>query len=81
MRAAGDRLYPVVRTIYGAPPKMDMHTRIKEGLKHLGVIDCAMPRAPLLPVSGGIAAGVAGTVDAAGLAAYVKPAPPRRAAS
>ena len=51
MRDAADRLHPIVRTIYGAPPRMDMHTRIKAGLEHLGVIDCAMPRAPLLPIS------------------------------
>ena len=47
MRDAADRLHPIVRTIYGAPPRMDMHTRIKAGLEHLGVIDCAhAPRAP-----------------------------------
>ena len=38
MRAASDRLYPIVRTIYGAPPLIDMHTRIKVGLKKLGLI-------------------------------------------
>ncbi|MDP7241049.1 MAG: hypothetical protein QGH72_07590, partial [Dehalococcoidia bacterium] len=37
MRAASDRLHPVVRGIYGAPPRMDMHTRIKVALQHLGV--------------------------------------------
>ncbi len=36
MRTASDRLYPIVRTIYGAPPLIDMHTRIKVGLKKLG---------------------------------------------
>ena len=50
MRAASDRLYPLVRAIY-APPRMDMHTRIKLALQHLGVIECARPRPPLLPVS------------------------------
>lgn len=69
MRVAGDRLYPIVRSIYGAPPKMDMHTRIKAALVHLGVIDCARPRQPLLPVAPEIAAEVAGGVDDAGLAA------------
>src|SRR5262249_7726831 len=29
MRAASDRLYPIVRSIYGAEPLIDMHTRIK----------------------------------------------------
>ena len=68
MRAASDALYPIVRSIYGAPPRMDMHTRIKAGLKHLGVIRSAVPRAPLLPVSTEVAATVARAVDAAGLA-------------
>ena len=71
MRDAADRLHPIVRTIYGAPPRMDMHTRIKAGLEHLGVIDCAMPRAPLLPISDDLAARVARTVDEAGLARLV----------
>lgn len=71
MRDAADRLHPIVRTIYGAPPRMDMHTRIKAGLEHLGVIDCAMPRAPLLPISDDLAAHVARTVDEAGLARFV----------
>ena len=68
MREAADRLYPVVRTIYGAPPRMDMHTRIKAGLKHLGVIDCAMPRPPLLPIADEVATRVARAVDEAGFA-------------
>lgn len=71
MRAASDALYPVVRGIYGAPPRMDMHTRIKAALAHLGVIDCALPRAPLLPVSTEIAAEMARLADAAGLVRHV----------
>ena len=51
MRSISDRLYPLVRGIYGTPPRMDMHTRIKEGLVAIGVIDCARPRPPLLSVS------------------------------
>lgn len=70
MRTAGDRLYPIVRTIYGAPPKMDMHTRIKVGLKHLRIIECAIPRGPLLPVTRDVERRVIETVDAAGLAHY-----------
>lgn len=70
MRAANDRLYPVVRTIYGAPPLMDMHTRIKVGLKRLGIIACAKPRPPLLAVSAEIAERVVQTVEAADLARY-----------
>ena len=67
MRSASDRLYPIVRNIYGAPPIMDCHMRIKVGLKRLGIIDCALPRPPLLPVSREIEAEVVQTVDAAGL--------------
>lgn len=51
MRTASDRLYPVVRAIYGSPPIIDMHSRIKVGLQSLGVIDCANPRLPLMPVA------------------------------
>lgn len=51
MRAVSDRLYPIVRSIYGVPPRMDMHTRIKAGLQHLGIIGCARPRPPLLAIS------------------------------
>ncbi len=79
MRAASDRLHPVVRSIYGAPPKMDMHTRIKVALQHLGVIDCARPRPPLLPVANDIATRVRATADAAGLSQFISAS--RRAAS
>ncbi len=71
MRAVNDTLHPIVRTIYGARPLMDMHTRLKVGLKHLGVIRHALPRQPLLPVTEDIAAKVRATVDAAGLAERV----------
>jgi len=79
MRAASDRLHPVVRSIYGAPPKMDMHTRIKVALQHLGVIACARPRPPLLPVADDIAARVRATADDAGLSQFISAS--RRAAS
>ena len=75
MRAVNDALYPLVRTIYGAPPLMDMHTRIKAGLAHLGVIESARPRPPLLPVSDETAAAVARVVDGAGLARNAAQAP------
>ncbi|PTW44534.1 dihydrodipicolinate synthase family protein [Rhodovulum kholense] len=58
MRAVNDRLYPVVRAIYGPAPVVDMHTRMKDGLKMLGVIKCATPRLPLLPQSDAIIEGV-----------------------
>jgi 4-hydroxy-tetrahydrodipicolinate synthase len=51
MRAVSDRLYPIVRGIYGAPPLMDMHTRIKAGLVEKGVIAHGAPRAPLAPLT------------------------------
>ena len=74
MRSASDRLYPVVRTIYGAPPLIDMHTRIKIGLRKLGLITNATPRPPLMPVLPEIAAQVEGVVDSSGLAAEVRAA-------
>jgi 4-hydroxy-tetrahydrodipicolinate synthase len=70
MRAASDRLYPVVRSIYAAPPLIDMHTRIKIGLKKLGIIADASPRPPLMSVLPDVAADVERAVEIAGLAAY-----------
>lgn len=69
MRAVNARLYPIVRTIYGSPPLIDMHTRLKIGLRHLGVIDSAKPRPPLLPVPAATARQVVATVTEAGLKA------------
>ena len=71
MRAASDKLYPITRTIYAAPPRMDMHTRIKSALEHLGIIDCALPRPPLLAVSEDVAAMTARAIDLASLSDYV----------
>ncbi|UPJ52721.1 dihydrodipicolinate synthase family protein [Bradyrhizobium sp. 200] len=50
MRAVNERLYPIVKAIYGPAPIVDMHTRMKVGLKALGLIRNADPRPPLLPV-------------------------------
>lgn len=47
MRQVNDQLYPIVRGIYGAPPIMNMHSRIKVALAYLGVIAHAQPRPPL----------------------------------
>ncbi|MBN9673926.1 dihydrodipicolinate synthase family protein [Roseibium aggregatum] len=58
MRAANDRLYPVVRAIYGPAPVIDMHTRMKDGLEMMGIIKNAAPRLPLLPQSGEIRDGL-----------------------
>jgi 4-hydroxy-tetrahydrodipicolinate synthase len=73
MRKASDALFPIVRTIYGAPPRMDMHTRMKVALRHLGIIDCATPRAPLLPVSPEIEAKIIDVTDRADLARFARP--------
>jgi 4-hydroxy-tetrahydrodipicolinate synthase len=50
MRAVNERLYPIVKAIYGPAPIVDMHTRMKVGLKALGLIGNADPRPPLMPV-------------------------------
>lgn len=69
MRAVNDRLYPIVRTVYGSPPLIDMHTRLKIGLAHMGIIAGAKPRPPLLPVQPAMARRVIEIVDQAGLKA------------
>jgi 4-hydroxy-tetrahydrodipicolinate synthase len=74
MRAASDRLYPIVRTIYGAPPLIDMHTRIKVGLQKLGLIENAAPRLPLMPVLPEIVSQVERAIETSGLAAQVEAA-------
>ncbi|RWI88937.1 dihydrodipicolinate synthase family protein [Mesorhizobium sp.] len=66
MRAINDRLYPLIRAIY-AKPRMDIHTRIKAGLKHLGIIGSAGSRSPLLPVTEAVAAAVAQAINQAGI--------------
>jgi 4-hydroxy-tetrahydrodipicolinate synthase len=70
MRRANDALYPIVRTIYGAAPLMDMHTRIKVGLQQLGVIAHAVPRPPLLPVPPATADAVRTLVEQCRLPAF-----------
>jgi 4-hydroxy-tetrahydrodipicolinate synthase len=42
-------IYPVDRMICGAPRILNMHTRIKVALRHLGVIANNLPSPPLLP--------------------------------
>ncbi|MEC5293111.1 MULTISPECIES: dihydrodipicolinate synthase family protein [unclassified Aurantimonas] len=69
MREVNERLYPIVRTIYGSPPLIDMHTRLKVGLEHMGIIANAKPRPPLLPVPKATAKRVIETVNEAGLKA------------
>lgn len=65
MRAVNDRLYPIVRAIYGPLPLIDMHTRMKTGLKALGVIGNDAPRPPMMPTLPAVAADIAGVMDAA----------------
>ena len=65
MRRVNDRLYPIVQAIYGPVPIVDMHTRMKVGLKTLGLIRNADPRPPLLPVLPDLREAIAATVDAA----------------
>ncbi len=64
MRAASDRLYPVVRAIYGPAPIIDMHSRIKVGLQQIGIIENPAPRPPLVPVSPHISEGIEAAVRA-----------------
>jgi len=47
-----------------------MHTRLKVGLQHMGIIADARPRAPLLPILPEVAKGIIAAVDAAGLTAH-----------
>jgi 4-hydroxy-tetrahydrodipicolinate synthase len=78
MRDVNERLYPVVRAIYGPQPLIDMHTRMKVGLQALGVIANADPRPPLLPVLGGICQSISAAVDAARRAGDLRLAPARQ---
>jgi 4-hydroxy-tetrahydrodipicolinate synthase len=65
MRAVNERLYPIVKSIYGLAPIVDMHTRMKVGLKTLGLIRNADPRPPLLPVLPVLCDAIATTVGMA----------------
>lgn len=65
MRAVNERLYPIVKAIYGPVPIVDMHTRMKVGLKELGLIRNADPRPPLLPVLPELYDAIATTLGAA----------------
>jgi 4-hydroxy-tetrahydrodipicolinate synthase len=65
MRAVNERLHPIVRAIYGPAPVMDMHTRMKVGLKALGVIANADPRPPLMPILSELCDAISETVSTA----------------
>jgi 4-hydroxy-tetrahydrodipicolinate synthase len=66
-----DYIYPMIRVIYGAPPLLNMHTRIKVALRHLGIITADVPRPPLLPIERDEAEQICRVVDGAGLAGAV----------
>jgi 4-hydroxy-tetrahydrodipicolinate synthase len=78
MRAVNERLYPIVRAVYGPPPVMDMHTRMKVGLTALGVIANAAPRPPLMPVLPEMCERLSATVSAAHRAGDIGLAPRTR---
>jgi 4-hydroxy-tetrahydrodipicolinate synthase len=65
MRIVNERLYPIVRAIYGPTPVIDMHTRMKVGLKAMGLIGNADPRPPLMPVLPQLCDAIATTIGAA----------------
>jgi 4-hydroxy-tetrahydrodipicolinate synthase len=73
MRAVNERLYPIVKAIYGPAPIVDMHTRMKVGLKELGLIRNADPRPPLLPVLPELYDAIATTLGAARRAGDIGP--------
>ncbi len=73
MRAVNERLYPIVKAIYGPAPIVDMHTRMKVGLKELGLIRNADPRPPLLPVLPELCEAIATTLYAARRAGDIHP--------
>jgi 4-hydroxy-tetrahydrodipicolinate synthase len=75
MRAANDRLHPLVRAIYGAAPIIDMHTRIKVGLKALGIIEHATPRLPLMPVHPDLARSISELVAMSDLQTTITTSP------
>lgn len=73
MRAVNERLYPIVKAIYGPAPIVDMHTRMKVGLKELGLIRNADPRPPLLPVLPELYDAITTTLGAARRAGDIRP--------
>jgi len=72
MRDINERLYPIVRAIYGPAPIVDMHTRMKVGLRTLGLIRNSNPRPPLLPVLPELCETVAAEIGAARLAGNIR---------
>lgn len=48
MQSINREMYPLIRAVYGSKVRMHMHTRIKAGLMHMGIIDNYLPRGPLV---------------------------------
>ncbi len=65
-RRIADRIYPTTGAFYD-PPFLDMHNRMKEALVHLGRMDAAHVRPPLVKLSEAEIAKIAAAMDAAGL--------------
>lgn len=61
-----DRIYPTTGAFYD-PPFLDMHNRMKEALVHLGRMDAAHVRPPLVKLSDDEIDRIAAAMDAAGL--------------
>ncbi len=65
-RRIADRIYPTSGAFYD-PPFLDMHNRMKEALVHLGRLEAAHVRPPLVKLSDREIAKIAAAMDATGL--------------
>jgi len=65
-RAVADRIYPTTGAFYD-PPFLDMHNRMKEALVHLGRMQAAHVRPPLMKLPDAEIAKIARAMDDAGL--------------
>ena len=65
-RRIAERIYPTTGAFYDAP-FLDMHNRMKEALVHLGRMDAAHVRPPLVKLGEAEIAKIAAAMDAAGL--------------
>ncbi len=67
-QAVNDRIYPVAQAFY-APPFLDMHNRMKEVLVHIGRMEKAVVRPPLVKLPEAEIRSLIAAAEAAGLAA------------
>ena len=65
-QAVSDRIYPTTRAFY-ADPMLDMHNRMKEALVHLGRMEAAHVRPPLVRLSRNEVDRIAALLDEAGI--------------